>query len=143
MKLIALILVLFLYGFSGAVSAQHMHNHSGNKKTEKEAIKESPEKSESDAHQHNTGDENSEQSHCCSGMKTADAGEKNAIVREGVIDLIAIDTNKDGKVYQDQMCWNVISDTPGKCPLCGMTLKEVSLKKAEENLVRNNFKVKA
>src|SRR3989337_3425707 len=56
-----------------------------------------------------------------------------SIVREGVIDLQEIDKNKDGKVYQDTMDWNVISDEPGKCPLCDMKLKEVSLVKAKEN----------
>jgi hypothetical protein len=65
----------------------------------------------------------------------------STIVRESEIDLSAIDKNKDGKVYQDQMCWNVISDKAGKCPQCGMTLKEVSLKKAKENLIKNEFKV--
>jgi len=70
-------------------------------------------------------------------MKKADS-----IVREGTIDLKKIDENKDGKVFQDPMDWNVISDKPGKCPLCKMTLKEVSLKKAKENLLKNGFKVK-
>ncbi len=40
------------------------------------------------------------------------------------------------------MDWNVISDKPGKCPLCKMTLKEVTLKEAKKNLVANGFKVK-
>lgn len=66
----------------------------------------------------------------------------SAIVHEGMIDLMAIDKNKDGMVYQDMMDWNVISDEPGKCPLCKMTLKEVSIEQAKENLVKNNFKVK-
>ena len=66
---------------------------------------------------------------------------KNSIVREGVIDLKAIDANKDGKVYQDVMDYNVISDKPGKCPLCGMTLKEVTLKKAKETLLKSGFNV--
>lgn len=70
------------------------------------------------------------------------ANAQNPIVREGVIDLKAIDENKDGKVFQDQMDWNVISDNPGKCPLCGMTLKEVTLEKAKENLINNGFEVK-
>jgi len=65
-----------------------------------------------------------------------------SLVRKGVIDLLAIDKNKDGKVYQDQMHLNVISDESGKCPLCGMKLKEVSLDKAKENLVKLGFKVK-
>ncbi len=67
---------------------------------------------------------------------------KNSIVQKDEIDLKAIDKNKDGKVYQDMMDWNVISDTPGKCPLCGMTLQEVTLDKAKDNLLKHNFKVK-
>jgi Cu(I)/Ag(I) efflux system membrane fusion protein/cobalt-zinc-cadmium efflux system membrane fusion protein len=59
-----------------------------------------------------------------------------------MIDLMSIDKNKDGMVYQDMMDWNVISDEPGKCPLCKMTLKEVSIEQARENLVKNDFKVK-
>lgn len=74
-------------------------------------------------------------------MKSTDT-EEVSIVREGEIDLAAIDENKDGKVYQDQMCWNVISDKPGECPQCGMTLKEVSLEKAKENLQKNDYQVK-
>lgn len=74
-------------------------------------------------------------------MKT-DSMSENSIVREGEINLAAIDENKDGKVYQDQMCWNVISDKPGECPQCGMILKEVSLEKAKENLLKCDYKVK-
>lgn len=66
----------------------------------------------------------------------------SSIVRKGEIDLAAIDKNKDGMVYQDQMCWNVISDEPGECPQCGMKLKEVSLDKAKENLLKTDYKVK-
>ncbi|HEX2962706.1 MAG TPA: heavy metal-binding domain-containing protein [Ignavibacteriales bacterium] len=65
-----------------------------------------------------------------------------SIVRKGIIDLKAIDKNKDGKVFQDQMDWNVISDKPGTCPLCKMTLEEVTLKQAKDNLKKNGFKVK-
>ncbi len=68
--------------------------------------------------------------------------EKDSIVHSGVIDLQSIDKNKDGKVFQDVMDFNVISDNPGKCPLCGMKLKEVSLEKAKDILIKNNFKVK-
>lgn len=67
---------------------------------------------------------------------------EESIIREGEIDLKAIDKNKDGKVYQDVMDWNVISDEVGECPLCGMKLKEVTLEKAKENLIKHNFKVK-
>lgn len=74
-------------------------------------------------------------------VKSTDT-EEVSIVREGEIDLSAVDENKDGKVYQDQMCWNVISDEPVECPQCGMTLKEVSLEKAKENLLKNDYQVK-
>lgn len=74
-------------------------------------------------------------------MKTDTTITENT-VREGKIDLKAIDKNKDGKVFQDLMDWNVISDKSGKCPLCKMTLKEVTLKQAKENLEKNGFKVK-
>ncbi len=63
-------------------------------------------------------------------------------IRKGVIDLNAIDKNKDGKVYEDIMDWNVISDTPGICPLCGMTLREFTISQAKKNLIDHGFKVK-
>ena len=68
--------------------------------------------------------------------------ESEGIIRKGVIDLSEIDKNNDGKVFQDFMDWNVISDKPGKCPICEMNLKEVTLSKAKENLISNGFKVK-
>lgn len=74
-------------------------------------------------------------------MKSTET-EEVSIVREGEIDLVAIDVNEDGMVYQDQMCWNVISDEPGECPQCGMILKEVSLEKAKANLQKNDYQVK-
>jgi len=40
------------------------------------------------------------------------------------------------------MDWKVISDDPGKCPLCGMTLKEVSIDAVKKNLIDNGFAVK-
>ena len=67
--------------------------------------------------------------------------EEASIIREGEIDLAAIDVNSDGKVYQDQMCWNVISDEAGECPQCGMILKEVTVDKAKDNLVKHGYKV--
>jgi len=67
---------------------------------------------------------------------------ESSIVREGVINLSAIDKNRDGKVYQDTMDWNVISDEAGDCPVCGMTLIEVTLDEAKKNLERKGFKVK-
>ncbi len=67
--------------------------------------------------------------------------DSKSIVHEGTIDLAEIDENGDGKVYQDQMCWNVVSDGSGECPQCGMKLKEVSLEEAKANLEENGFEV--
>ena len=75
------------------------------------------------------------------GMKK-DSVKTEDIVRKGVINLKSIDKNKDSKIYQDQMDFNVISDKPGICPLCGMTLKEVTLKEAKATLLKHGFKVK-
>ena len=66
----------------------------------------------------------------------------SSMVHKGVVNLKVIDKNKDGKVFQDQMDWNVISDKPGKCPLCKMTLQEVTIEAAKKNLKANGFKVK-
>jgi Cu(I)/Ag(I) efflux system membrane fusion protein/cobalt-zinc-cadmium efflux system membrane fusion protein len=64
------------------------------------------------------------------------------LIRTSVIDLKSIDKNKDGKVFQDFMDWNVISDEPGRCPICNMILQEVTLDEAKKNLIENGFKVK-
>ncbi len=61
---------------------------------------------------------------------------------KGVIDLKSIDENKDGKVYQCPMDFNVLSDKPGIDPKCGMKLKEVSLNEAKRNLTKHGYKVK-
>lgn len=66
----------------------------------------------------------------------------STIIRNGIIDLEMIDENKDGMVYQDPMDWNVISDKPGKCPLCKMWLKEVTINEAKEILLQNDYGVK-
>jgi hypothetical protein len=68
--------------------------------------------------------------------------DSKSIVHKGTVDLAAIDENGDGKVYQDQMCWNVVSDKSGECPQCGMILKDVSLEEAKANLEENGFEVK-
>jgi len=66
----------------------------------------------------------------------------SSIIRKGVIDLKAIDENKNGKLYQDIMDWNVISDKPGKCPICGMTLKEFTIDEVKANLEKHGFQYK-
>lgn len=76
------------------------------------------------------------------GMKMEEHNHSSSIIHEGVIDVESIDKNKDGKVFQDMMDWNVISDAPGKCPLCGMKLKEVSINEAKSNLEKHGFEYK-
>jgi membrane fusion protein, copper/silver efflux system len=68
--------------------------------------------------------------------------EESSIVRDGIIDVEEIDVNGDGKVFQDPMDWNVISDKDGRCPVCGMFLKEVTIDDAKRNLKDNGFEYK-
>ncbi len=81
--------------------------------------------------------------HNKSEMKTSmKMKKKDTMVHNGIIDLNSIDKNKDGFVYQDRMDWNVISDKPGTCPLCGMKLKKYSIEQARKNLIDSGFKLK-
>ena len=67
---------------------------------------------------------------------------KSPLIRKGTIDLEAIDENKDGKLYQDIMDWNVISDEPGSCPVCGMKLREFTIDEVKANLNEHGFEYK-
>ena len=64
------------------------------------------------------------------------------IVHEGVIDVEAIDKNNDGKLWECPMDWNVISDEPGRCPLCNMKLKEFTIDEVKENLNKDGYEYK-
>ena len=79
-------------------------------------------------------------------MEDMDSENKSEIedvrIRKGIIDLSSIDENQDGKLYEDIMDWNVISDEPGECPLCGMTLREFTIKDVKKNLTEHGFKYK-
>jgi hypothetical protein len=70
------------------------------------------------------------------------AEEKSELVREGIIDVAGLDVNKDGKVYECPMDWNVIGDEHGDCPVCGMELKEYSLDDAKANLDKYGYEYK-
>jgi hypothetical protein len=56
-----------------------------------------------------------------------------------MINVEALDKNKDGKLYEDIMDWNVISDKPGTCPLCGMKLREMTIQQVKHNLKEHGF----
>jgi len=75
-------------------------------------------------------------------MKDEKPDHSSAVEYKGIIDVKAVDDNKDGKVYQCPMDYNVLSDKPGVDPKCGMNLQEVSIKQAEENLMKHGFKIK-
>ena len=74
--------------------------------------------------------------------KGMEENHSSPVAYKGVIDVKSIDDNKDGKIYQCPMDFNVLSDKPGKDPKCGMKLKEVSLEQAKNNLTKHGFKVK-
>ena len=128
-------------GMNIVTSAQFMIDSESNLRS---AIGQMQESVKPDTTMKNMSDENkktTDQKTKMKNMKNEKEEVKNnsSIVREGVIDVESIDKNKDGKVYQDMMDWNVISDEPGKCPLCGMTLKEVTIDEAKKNLADNGF----
>ena len=128
-------------GMNIVTSAQFMIDSESNLRS---AIGQMQESVKPDTTMKNMSDENkktTDQKTKMKNMKNEKEEVKNnsSIVREGVIDVESIDKNKDGKVYQDMMDWNVISDEPGKCPLCGMTLKEVTIDEAKKNLADYGF----
>jgi hypothetical protein len=58
----------------------------------------------------------------------------SSIIRSKDVDVASLDKNKDGKVFQCSMDAEVISDTPGTCPICHMDLSEVTVAEAKEAL---------
>jgi len=72
-------------------------------------------------------------------LKMKEHDHTSSIVHEGVIDVESIDKNKDGKLFECPMDWNVISDEDGRCPLCNMYLKEFTIAEVKTNLENNGF----
>lgn len=75
-------------------------------------------------------------------METEKHDHSDSIVHKGVIDVESIDKNKDGKLWECPMDWNVISDKSGRCPLCNMKLKEFTIGEVKTNLEKNGFDYK-
>jgi hypothetical protein len=75
-------------------------------------------------------------------MKIENHDHSSSIVHEGVIDVQSIDKNKDGKLWECPMDWNVISDESGRCPLCNMKLKEFTIDQVKNNLEKHGFEYK-
>jgi len=95
-------------------------------------------------HREAHGNPHDGESHGGSHVDTDEAQElpsRDAWVREGPIDVESLDLNHDGLVYQDPMDWNVIADEEGRCPKCGMLLKEVPVAEATGNLRKFGFEV--
>lgn len=72
----------------------------------------------------------------------SDGDTKSELVREGIIDVQSIDTDKDGNIYECPMDWNVLNDKDGDCPVCGMKLKEYSIAEIKDNLTKYGYEYK-
>lgn len=75
-------------------------------------------------------------------MEMKEHNHSSSIVRKGIVDVESIDKNKDGKLWECPMDWNVISDESGRCPLCNMKLKEYSIEEVKSNLDKHGFEYK-
>lgn len=81
---------------------------------------------------------------CC---KDKDTSEKSMDCKKGAetttvtqINVGEVDKNKDGKVFIDGMCKDVVKDEPGNCPKCGMELKEVTIDEAKKFIEKDTKK---
>lgn len=75
-------------------------------------------------------------------MKIEEHDHSKSVVHEGVIDVESIDKNKDGKLWECPMDWNVITDESGRCSLCNMKLKEYTIDEIKANLDKYGFEYK-
>lgn len=114
------LLLSIIFIFSITISAQHQHGSD----TTKTEIKKMD---------------------CCKKMRCNNHKMKAEIDDSCVYkknDLEKLDINKNGKVFVDLMCPDVVKDEPGNCPKCGMELKEVSLDKAKKYLKKHGINMK-
>lgn len=68
--------------------------------------------------------------------------QKTAQPEKDGIDAAVFDKNKDGKVFQCPMDWDVLTDEAGRCHICEMKLKEYTVDQAKSNLIEHGYKVK-
>ncbi len=66
----------------------------------------------------------------------------SSLVREGIIDVESIDVNKDEKLFECPMDWNVLTDEEGRCPVCNMYLKEFTIDEVKANLDKHGYEYK-
>jgi Cu(I)/Ag(I) efflux system membrane fusion protein/cobalt-zinc-cadmium efflux system membrane fusion protein len=72
-------------------------------------------------------------------MKEEEHNHSSSIIHEGMIDIESIEKNKDGRLWECPMDWNVISDESGRCPLCNMKLKEYTIDEIKANLTKYDY----
>jgi hypothetical protein len=73
------------------------------------------------------------ENHDATHNKEATGQVKSSIIRDSSIDVSGLDENKDGKLFQCPMDYEVISDESGNCPTCKMKLEEFSVEVAQNN----------
>lgn len=72
-------------------------------------------------------------------MNSGNNSVDSSLVRKGTINLVSLDVNKDGKLFHCPMEPNVLSDSHGDCPLCGMSLREIKIEDVKAKLLKRNF----
>lgn len=58
-----------------------------------------------------------------------------------MMDASKMDKNNDGVIYECPMKCEAPSDEPGECSKCGMTLKEISVDKANNDMMKAHSKM--
>jgi len=66
----------------------------------------------------------------------------SSLVQEVIIDVESIDVNKDGKLFECPMDWNVLTDEEGRCQNCNMYLKEFTIDEVKVNLDKHGYEYK-
>jgi hypothetical protein len=57
----------------------------------------------------------------------------STVIRPENEEITSLDENGDGMLYQCPMDFQVISDNPGRCPLCKMYLEEYTIEQVQKN----------
>jgi hypothetical protein len=69
-------------------------------------------------------------------------GIDSPLIRTGVIDVVSIDKNGDGKLFECPMDWNIIADEYQRCPSCEMKMKEYTIDEIKNNLDEYGYEYK-
>jgi hypothetical protein len=63
-------------------------------------------------------------------------------IRADPVDLVSIDRNRDGEIWQCPLDADVLSDGLGVCPKCNRELEKVDLDKASSRLSDQGFEAR-